>query len=196
MTTTEAPATPPPPASPPRGRDWDAWAAAAASLAAVMALLVAAYTANLQRQQVRAQVWPRLQVMKGGNQHLLVWNKGTGPARILSVRLEVDGRRVSNWGEFVRAFGHEPDHFSQTQLSRMVLSAGERIDAFSADDSEDGRALFMDVFRKNGRRYGIEICYCSVLDQCWKAGGGGTFGDIDAEREVDGCPPAKDQFSQ
>jgi hypothetical protein len=193
----ETPPAPQPPQRPPvRERDWDAWAAVLAAFAAVMALLVGAYTANLQRQQIQAQVWPRLIVGFGGNKHYLVWNKGTGPARVRSVRLEVDGRRVKDWDHFLKAFGHDPGHYSQSQLNRSVLTAGERVDVYVADDSDAGRALFVDVFRKNGHRIGIEVCYCSVLDQCWRTGGGGSFGDIDDEREVGSCPRVQDAFEQ
>jgi hypothetical protein len=188
----EAPAEAP---APKRKRDWDAWAAVAASFAAVLALVVGAYTADLQRQQVRAQVWPRLQVARAEGRHIIAWNKGTGPARVRSVRMEVNRRLVKNWDELLVALGHEPKGYGQSQVNKTVISAGERIDAFSGKDDEAGRALFKAVFG-DLRPIGIEICYCSVLDQCWRTGGGGSFGDIDDEREVDGCPPLKDEFEQ
>ncbi|MGH8155426.1 MAG: hypothetical protein ACREP0_09375 [Rhodanobacteraceae bacterium] len=45
-----------------RGIRWDAMAAIIASLVGLLALIVAGYTAYIQRQQVRAQVWPYLQM--------------------------------------------------------------------------------------------------------------------------------------
>ena len=41
-------------------RDWDGLAAVIAAFVGLLALLVSGYTAYLQRQQVRAQVWPYL----------------------------------------------------------------------------------------------------------------------------------------
>jgi hypothetical protein len=189
----EAPAEAP---APKRRRDWDGWAAVAASFAAVLALVVAAYTADLQRKQVRAQVWPRLQFGRAMNRHMVVLNKGTGPARVRSVRVEVDGRKVKDWEQLLRALGNKAEHFGQSQLNRVVVSAGEKIEWFSAHDNEAGRALFQDVFYDKMPRLGFEICYCSVLDQCWRTGGGGSFGEIDDEREVDGCPPLEGEFTQ
>jgi hypothetical protein len=41
------------------------------------------------------------------------------------------------------------------------------------------------------------ICYCSVLDQCWLAGGNGRFENVDPDEDRDDCPIAKeDQFQQ
>jgi hypothetical protein len=40
-----------------RRRDWDAFAAVIASFIGFLALAVSAYTAYVQRQQLRAQVW-------------------------------------------------------------------------------------------------------------------------------------------
>ena len=41
-------------------RNWDGVAAIVAALIGFLALLVSGYTAYIQRQQVRAQVWPYL----------------------------------------------------------------------------------------------------------------------------------------
>jgi hypothetical protein len=43
-------------------RNWSALAAIVASLIGLMALVVSGYTAYVQRQQVRAQVWPYLMI--------------------------------------------------------------------------------------------------------------------------------------
>jgi hypothetical protein len=109
-----------------------------ATCTALLALLVAGYTAHLQRQQARAAVWPRLQVGRAENRHIIVWNKGTGPARVRRVRVEIDGHRVKDWDELVTRAGQPPKHFSQSQINGSVISAGERINAFSAENSDAG----------------------------------------------------------
>src|SRR5947199_4653908 len=97
-----------PPSSPrPRERHWDAYAAVMASLVAVLALAVGAYTANLQRKQVRAQVWPRLEVSRSNGHKLSVSNTGVGPARVMAVRVEVDGRPIKSWPDLFRGLGLE-----------------------------------------------------------------------------------------
>ena len=45
-----------------RTRDWNAFSAVVAVLVGLLALLVSGYTAHIQKEQVRAQVWPYLLV--------------------------------------------------------------------------------------------------------------------------------------
>jgi hypothetical protein len=188
----------PPAPAPPRAprRDWDAYMALVATFTAFMALLVAAYTANLQRKQVRAQVWPRLDVSRSNNRALGVTNRGVGPARIKGVRVEVDGRPVKRWEDVLQGLGLPPVGGGST-LNRRVIPPGETIKTYEVADDDAGRALFKKVFRDNEKRVGILICYCSVLDQCWLAGGGGRFEQIDHDQELDSCSiAAADQFQQ
>src|SRR5262245_5394597 len=72
------------PAAPAKtGRDWDAYAAVIASFIGILALSVSAYTAYVQRRQLRAQVWPHLE-LKYSTVALTfsATNAGTGPARV------------------------------------------------------------------------------------------------------------------
>lgn len=59
------------------------YGAAVATLIALLAVAVSAYTAYVQRQQVRAQVWPILEVNSGNEPELRLWiaNKGVGRLR-------------------------------------------------------------------------------------------------------------------
>jgi hypothetical protein len=191
---TDAPGSP---ASPPRlERDWDGYMALIATFTALLALVVAAYTANLQRKQVRAQVWPRLELARANNRSIAITNNGVGPARVKGVRIEVDGRPVKKWEDVLRGLGLEPVAGGST-LNRRVLAPGSTIHAYQVADDDAGRAVFSKVFRENEKRVGMLICYCSVLDQCWLAGGGGRYEDLDHDEEIGDCPIAKaDQFEQ
>ena len=61
---------------------------------------VSAYTAYMQRQQVRAAVWPILEFDSGnGPIHFTLANKGVGPAIIKHVILKVDDQPVKDWAE-------------------------------------------------------------------------------------------------
>jgi hypothetical protein len=187
----------PPVPAPRRDRDWDGYTALIATFTALLALLVAAYTANLQRKQVQAQVWPRLEVMRRNNIALAVSNSGVGPARIKGVKVEVDGRVVKDWDGVMRGLGIDPVGGGST-LNGRVIAPGVSMDAYSVRDDDAGRTLFSTIFRKNEKRIGVLVCYCSVLDVCWLAGGGGRFeGHIDFDEELDECPIAKaDQFER
>src|SRR5512133_1214051 len=69
-----------------------------ATLVGLCALCVSAYTAYMQRQQVRAAVWPILEFdSANGPIHFILANKGVGPAIIKNVIVKVDGEPVRNW---------------------------------------------------------------------------------------------------
>lgn len=144
------------------GRTWDA-SAIIAALIGLLALCVSAYTANLQRQQAKAQVWTRLFFANSDvDRTLMVMNKGVGPARIESVRLYVDGKPQTHWPEIFKALGL-PDHEGRMQstLNGIVVAAGERLDFMKFADAGDFAA-----FRAQAKRLDLRVCYCSVLDEC------------------------------
>jgi len=71
-----------------------------ATLVGLCALCVSAYTAYVQRQQVRAAVWPILEFDSSNAPiHFTLANKGVGPAIIRHVILKVDAQPVRNWRE-------------------------------------------------------------------------------------------------
>jgi hypothetical protein len=75
---------------------------AIATFVGFLALMVSGYAAYEQHLQVRAQVWPILQIV-GGNEpiHVAVANKGGGPALVRDVVMRVDGTPVKQWREMV-----------------------------------------------------------------------------------------------
>src|SRR5216110_2096776 len=72
-----------------------------ATLVGFCALCVSGYTAYMQRQQVRAMVWPILEFVSSNdpNIHLSLANKGVGPAIIRHVTVKVDNQPVKDWIE-------------------------------------------------------------------------------------------------
>src|SRR5881275_3693031 len=72
-----------------------------ATFVGFLALCVSGYTAYMQRQQVRATVWPILEfeTSNGRDIHLTLWNKGVGPAIVKNVVVTVDGQPVASWRE-------------------------------------------------------------------------------------------------
>ena len=151
-------------------RDWSGLSAVIAALIGLLALVVSGYTAWLQRQQVRAQVWPRLLLMSSDTQQeLLVMNKGVGPAVIRSVRVSVDGVVQRDWGELARALQLAPKDFVQSTVNGTVLSGGERYVMANFPD----RAVWERV-RPQLSRIARRVCYCSTLDECWIVESGGA----------------------
>jgi len=152
------------PDAPARRRSWDGVAAVIAALVGLLALLVSAYTANVQREQVRAQVWTRLYFARSDiDRTLMVVNKGVGPARVESLSLYVDGKAQPDWDHVFSALGLGPQNgFQPSTLNGIVLAANERLNFLLFERTEDWNA-FRD--RAQGR-IKLRACYCSVLDEC------------------------------
>lgn len=156
----------PTPDRPARRIDWSAVAAVVATLVGLLALVVSAYTASLQRQQVRAQVWPRLILASTGARHeLVVINKGVGPALIGSVRFYVDGVAQRDWQSVSRALLGEPfpaGQYSQSTVNDSIIAPGEQLTVLQLRDD----ALWQ-RFRAESSKLRGRICFCSTLQECW-----------------------------
>jgi hypothetical protein len=140
-------------------------AAIVASLVGLLALLVAGYTAYIQRQQVRAQVWPWLVAGNNDNERSIeVLNKGVGPAIVHSAQVFVDGKPQPDWQHVLKALGAVPHQYSQSTLNPNVLTPGEKVPAVQFADRED-YARFRAAAVTHLTL--VNICYCSTLGECW-----------------------------
>ena len=175
-----------------------------ATFIALLAVSVAGYTAYMQRQQVRAAVWPILEFdsSNGPTVHFTVSNKGVGPAIIKHVIMKVDGQPVRNWREALdKLLGPGKHRYSESDISGHVFAANESMDVFTPRDP-DGNPIAFDKSNpfwiemdKNRARLTTEICYCSTLGECWTLRAGGmTHGTTTANRR---CPgPSEITFEQ
>jgi hypothetical protein len=182
------------PAAERKERNWDAYAATIASLVGLLALIVSGYTAYIQRKQVAAQVWPRLEVMRyPARRGFVATSRGVGPVRMRAVKVTADGRPVRSWEELLRAIDLVGP-YSQGQISGRVLSPGEDLTVISFPEGDEGLRRFEqfghDVYNADAPHHvGILICYCSVLDDCWLAGSGkaNTGVAFEDDVQVDRC---------
>ncbi|MEP7041815.1 MAG: hypothetical protein ABI843_02060 [Dokdonella sp.] len=151
---------------PPNSRPWDALAAIVAALIGLMALLVSGYTAYVQRQQVRAQVWPYLLVGNFDTEFAIkILNKGVGPAIVRSVRMTVDGKPQTDWSHVLKALEVNVPSGGRrmTTIDNNVLSAGESVSMIKFTD-ETVYKNFLGAVRS---RAILQICFCSTLGECW-----------------------------
>lgn len=151
-------------------RRWDAYAAVIATLVGLLALAVSAYTAYVQREQLRAQVWPSVMLATynlAPNLALQLVNAGTGPARIVATRVTVDHEPVASWWHAQRAMGAESNGLIISQLSSTVVPAGKELAFLRPASEENAEARFQDQFLSNKHVVVVTVCYCSVLDDCW-----------------------------
>jgi hypothetical protein len=175
-----------------------------ATFVGFLALCVSGYTAYMQRQQVRAMVWPILQFDSSNapDIHFTLANKGVGPAIIQHVIVRVDGKPFRNWHDiFEKLLGPGEHHGSESDMSNRVLTAGEVLDIMTPHRT-DGDPIKYDrsdpVWQKwNDERFKvtIEICYSSTLGECWTLRAGGRQPNVTTECRT--CPtPSEISFQQ
>jgi hypothetical protein len=174
-----------------------------ATLVGLCALCVSAYTAYVQRQQVRAAVWPILEFDSANapDIHYILANKGVGPAIIRHVIVMVDGQPVRNWKEALEKILGPGYLFSESDMSFHVLAAGESRSVFTAHDPENNplkydrsNPLWVKM-NKERLRVSVEICYCSTLGECWTLHASGFTPSTTTEARH--CPtPSEISFQQ
>jgi hypothetical protein len=153
-----------------------------ATFIALLAVSVAGYTAYMQRQQVRAAVWPILQFDSSNapDIHFTLANKGVGPALIRNVIVKVDNESVKNWDEAIKKLLGPGEHlFSESDMNGYVLAPNESITVVTLHDANN-KPLVVDksnplwvTMNKERFRVTAEICYCSTLGECWTLRAGG-----------------------
>jgi hypothetical protein len=171
---------------------WDAIAAIIAASIGLLALCVSGYTAYIQRQQVRAQVWPYLLWASSDTSSQYLWvNKGVGPAQVKSMQVLVDGKPQHDWKTVMRSLQIDPQNYGQSTFNGNVMSAGETLEWLKFKDHSD-----FQVFRNAATRMklGFRVCYCSTLGDCWMVDT--TQGNGNSRLPVGTCPavPESAQF--
>lgn len=170
-----------------------------ASLIGFCALCVAGYAAYMQRQQVRAVVWPILEFgSNNGPVRLTLDNKGLGPAIIKNAIVRVDKQPVKNWLEAMnKILGPSEDHhFEESDMTGRVLAAGEELAIFTPHDANNNPLNFDKsnplwvALNKERFRISVEICYCSTLGECWTLRADGLTPS--ETTECRSCPPRSD----
>jgi len=146
------------------------------TLIGISALFVSGYTAYVQRQQVRAAVWPILEYGTSNEPKIrfTIDNKGVGPAIIRNVIVRVDGEPVRNWQAVLQKLLGPADYkFTQSSIGGHTFSAGESMDVM-VPNNFDGSPLLFDKsnelwskLNKERSRVELEICYSSTLGNCW-----------------------------
>ncbi|HEX5354166.1 MAG TPA: hypothetical protein VFW60_08810 [Rhodanobacteraceae bacterium] len=173
-------------------------AAIIASLIGFLALLVGGYTAwvqrytaNIQLEQVRAQVWPYLAMGSnngGGDYEIFFENKGVGPAVVRSVQVFAKGRSVSGWDQMMKLLAFKPkERYARSPLNGVVLSPGETRHWIRFQNAADAVAFLTEWGRD---KIQVRICYSSSLGDDWLLVQG--LGRPERPRPVPGCPKISD----
>ena len=174
-----------------------------ATLVGFLALCVSGYTAYVQRQQMRAAVWPILEFgSSNGPIQFTLANKGVGPAIIRNVIVRVDNQPVRNWAEVLeKILGPGKHPGEESDMKGHVFSAGESMNVFILRDSNDNPLMFdrsnplWVQMNKDRFRVTVEICYSSTLGECWILRAGGLTPGTTTETRR--CPtPSATSFQQ
>lgn len=175
-----------------RRRDWNGVSAVIAALIGLLALLVSGYTAVLQQQQVRAQVWPYVETgWSQSGRHVLLANKGVGPARIMTVQMFVDGKPHKDWNSIFAALGLTFDPLPPySTVHGIVISPGALVQQLAFRDEAQFRQ-----FDPLYPRIDVAVCYCSTLGECWQLDERETEPER-LRRAVASCPYSPEDFTQ
>ncbi len=141
-----------------------------------LALAVGAYQTRLMQEQARASVWPYVTIGKNEDavpgREAFTWradNNGVGPAKIQSVQVFLDDKPYRNWQDiFAQLAPGQEFHGGTSSLNGIVLPPSlnreTTIEMVKPDTPERAK-----VFQAAQQRIRIEVCYCSVYDECWIA---------------------------
>lgn len=154
------------------------WSALTALGISALALAVGAYQTRLMQTQARASVWPYVVIgfnyaSFGPRQgfELHVQNNGVGPAIVQSVLVKLDGKPFKHWNDIIAELkkGHEGEtHAALSGLHGIVIPPSTNRDtdvlAVQTTDEDLGKVLY-----EARERLGIDICYCSIYDDCWQS---------------------------
>jgi hypothetical protein len=160
---------------------------------AIGALLISALTAgtliyqtHVIGDQFAATIWPYLSVgttYNADGETIEVSNDGVGPALVRSAQLQVDGKVVRSWNEYVERLASDPELlpiFRRTQAAVLSGSASKTtLSMSSIGPSTTLRPGQTDTLLKislagsiptgvlTKHPITIDLCYCSLNGTCW-----------------------------
>jgi hypothetical protein len=160
----------PEPAASSSSRRSDRLATLVSGLVAMLALGVSTYNVYLQRQQIRAQVYPRLSWGHGNLDGFTydVRNSGVGPAEIAGLCVRVDGQPVTTWRELLDRLPEKPprEPIMTSGIGARVLAPGELVHALQLRAGRSAELLNAQLDHVR-----TVLCYCSTLGECWETSG-------------------------
>jgi hypothetical protein len=157
---------------------------------AVVALYAALKESAAVRQQTAAAVWPFVQMMIDDYDRddmagftMSFVNVGVGPAKVRSLRLEIDGQPIRDWTQAINVVGGNIDAaVSRNFIGGRVMRPEERVDLISTTDPDLARR-FQRAIATQGNY--VSYCYCSIFDECWLAD---SRKDLQNPEPVEMCP--------
>lgn len=160
-----------------------------------VALYAALTESEAVRKQSAAAVWPFVQFSTsdrinedGPYFSMQLTNAGVGPAKIESVRIEIDGEARENWQEVVAALVPDSQpRFGMSFSLNRVLRPGEQVRMIETQDAELQKTFVAATLDPVNR---FTYCYCSIFDECWLAD---SAKNVQKPEPVAQCPDYGDE---
>jgi hypothetical protein len=143
----------------------DMLVALSAMVVGACALMVSIVEVRIMREEQRANAWPRVEafVNTGDTYVMRLTNKGFGPAMIRGLVVTVDGEPVRDWGQLSQLVLGDTVNYTQAKITDTVLAPQDQLEIFKPT-AADGVPVRIS---QAGGRIGLELCYCSVYEDCW-----------------------------
>jgi hypothetical protein len=169
--------------------------AGAAIVVSVASLWVALQANQTQQQLLKASVWPYVTfdssnaTATGARQLVFeVRNQGVGPALVRSVAVSYNGRYFPTFNSLMAAcckLPHARNIYSST-MQNAVIVAHDFVPFIDMPPNEFDVTEYNQI-RPERTKIQIQMCYCSVLGDCWFFD---TLHGPVQPAEVRNCPPA------
>jgi hypothetical protein len=167
---------PQPRARKPWHRHFETVGSIVAIVVGVAALYVSWDQGRVMREEVRASVWPALQIdgfasrtLDGMSLGLRIQNAGVGPARVERITIRNRGELVPDLESMLEQMPADGD-LSLLTVEGRIVAAGDVVQPFTLLYREALALDAVDVMGALSAQWSVEVCYCSVLDQCWTSG--------------------------
>jgi hypothetical protein len=159
--------------------------------------------ANSAEQQVKAMTWPLIEFTHGNydvvsrvsNLSLTLRNAGVGPAIVKTVKFNYEGQTFRSLIEFieaccadayktymanVRAGDSEVNNWSMTtaQTDGIILPVAGQVEFLLMPQHVKNADLWKKI-NKERWKLNLEVCYCSLLENCYVTDRPGQVEDVD-----------------
>jgi hypothetical protein len=129
--------------------------------------------ADANAKLVETNSWPFLSynTSTGPSISMSIVNDGVGPAKIEAIEVTWGGRPSGNALDFLKAccaFTPKTADVEYELIAGRVLRAGQSINILALPHTGADDAAWNVLKRARiSRKLSVNICYCSVFDQCW-----------------------------
>lgn len=165
-------------------RHFDVITSIAAIFISAVSLYVAIEHGKTERQLVAANVWPFLREIRSngygpdGDVAIGIVNVGVGPAKVRSLEVSYGGQPASSGLDLLRKCCGLPTNAAATKSAlpggfyystadNSVLRPGEANPVLKLRRTSSPAMANRFASALDGLSF--RVCYCSVLDQCWKS---------------------------